>query len=73
LKANGNLLQAIQQFQEFIKKYPQSDRVVEAWQRIAEAYAGRGTPDQAIQTYRTLATSSPSRAGGDRPAASGRT
>jgi soluble lytic murein transglycosylase len=59
LKANGNLLQAIQQFQEFIKKYPQSDRVPEAWQRIAEAYAGRGTPDQAIQTYRTLADQFP--------------
>jgi soluble lytic murein transglycosylase len=59
LKANGNLLQAIQQFQEFIKKYPQSDHVVEAWQRIAEAYAGRGTPDQAIQTYRTLADQFP--------------
>jgi soluble lytic murein transglycosylase len=55
LKANGDLLQAIQQFQEFIKKYPQSDHVVEAWQRIAEAEAGRGTSDQAIQTYRMLA------------------
>jgi soluble lytic murein transglycosylase len=59
LKANGNLLQAIQQFQEFIKKYPQSDHVAEAWLRIAEAYAGRGTPDQAIQTYRTLADQFP--------------
>jgi soluble lytic murein transglycosylase len=59
LKANGNLLQAIQQFQEFIKKYPQSDHVAEAWLRIAEAYAARGTPDQAIQTYRTLADKFP--------------
>jgi soluble lytic murein transglycosylase len=59
LKANGNLLQSIQQFQEFIKKYPQSDHIVEAWQRIAEAYASRGTPDQAIQTYRTLADQFP--------------
>ena len=59
LKANGNLLQSIQQFQEFIKKYPQSDHVPEAWLRMAEAYAGRTMPDQAIKTYRTLADQFP--------------
>jgi soluble lytic murein transglycosylase len=59
LKANGNLRQAIQRFQELIDSYPQNEHAAEAWLEMAEAYAWRDDVDQAIQTYRAFAQEQP--------------
>jgi soluble lytic murein transglycosylase len=58
-KANGNLRQAIQQFQELIDTYPQNEHVAEAWLEMAEAYASRDEVEQAIETYRAFAADEP--------------
>jgi soluble lytic murein transglycosylase len=59
LKANGDLLLGVQQFQELIKTYAQNEHVADAWLEIAEAYTWRDDPDQAIITYRTFADEYP--------------
>jgi soluble lytic murein transglycosylase len=59
LKGNGNLWQAIQQFQELIKTYPQNEHVAEAWLEMAEAHAWRDDVDQALETYRAFADEYP--------------
>jgi soluble lytic murein transglycosylase len=59
LKANGNLTQSIQRFQELIKTYPKNEHSTEAWLNIADAYALRGSTDQALSTYRTFADKFP--------------
>jgi len=59
LKANGNLWQAIQQFQELIETHPQNEHVVEVGMEMAEAYVWLDMVDRAIATYRTLADEYP--------------
>jgi soluble lytic murein transglycosylase len=59
LKANGNLSQAIQRFQELIEKVPQSKRWGNAWLEMAAAYALRGDTEQALQIYRRFVTQYP--------------
>ncbi len=59
LKANGNLTQSIQRFQELIDKVPQSKRVGDAWLELAAAYALRGDPEQALRVYRQFVTRYP--------------
>jgi soluble lytic murein transglycosylase len=58
-KANGNLWQAIQRFDELIQAYPAHEHVHQAWLEKAAAYAWRGDLDQALATYRTLARQYP--------------
>jgi soluble lytic murein transglycosylase len=55
LKANGNLWQAIQNFEEFIETYPDSEHAGEAWLEMAETYAWQDNVDQALSTYRSFA------------------
>ncbi|MCS7260114.1 MAG: tetratricopeptide repeat protein [Anaerolineae bacterium] len=52
LKANGNLTQSIQRFQELIDKVPQSKRWGDAWLEMAATYALRGDTEQALRVYR---------------------
>ncbi|MGQ9501456.1 MAG: lytic transglycosylase domain-containing protein [Anaerolineae bacterium] len=52
LKANGNLSQSIQRFQELIDKVPQSKHVGDAWLEMAAAHALRGDTEQALRIYR---------------------
>jgi len=59
LKANGNLWQAILQFQELIETHPQNEHLAEAWLEMAEAYAWRDNVDRALQTYRAFADGHP--------------
>jgi soluble lytic murein transglycosylase len=59
LKANGNLLRAVEQFQEMIDSYPTDEQVPEAWLEMAEAHAWRDDVAQAIQTYRDFAKQQP--------------
>jgi soluble lytic murein transglycosylase len=54
-KANGNLWQSIQHFQELIDAHPQNEHSTEAWLEMAEAYAWRDDVDRAVQTYNTFA------------------
>ncbi len=54
LKENGNLWQAIRQFQELIQTHPQNEHVAEAWLEMAETHAWRDAVDQAIKTYRAF-------------------
>jgi soluble lytic murein transglycosylase len=59
LKANGNLTQAIERFQELIEDYPQQAHAAEAWLEMAEAYAWREDPERARQIYRDFAEAQP--------------
>jgi len=59
LKANGNLSQSIQRFQELINKVPQNKHFGEAWLEMAAAYALRKDTEQALRTYRQFATQYP--------------
>jgi soluble lytic murein transglycosylase len=59
LKANGNLTQSIQRFQELVNGYPQNTHNAEARLEIADAYASRGDQDVAVDTYRTFVTAQP--------------
>ena len=59
LKANGNLLQALQQFQTLVKTYPLNQHVEEAWLETAKAHVLRDDIDQAIQAYRRFAEEPP--------------
>ena len=59
LKANGNLGQAIQRFDELIQTFPAHEHVHQAWLEKAAAYAWRDDLEQALATYRTLASQYP--------------
>jgi soluble lytic murein transglycosylase len=59
LKANSNLSQAIEQFQQLIKTYPQSEHLAEAWLEMAEAHAWRDDSARAIETYREFVKQNP--------------
>lgn len=59
LKANGNLSQSIQRFQELIDKVPQSKHAGDAWLELAAAHALRGDTEQALRIYHQFVTQHP--------------
>jgi soluble lytic murein transglycosylase len=59
LKANGNLSQSIQRFQELIDKVPHSKHFGDAWLEMATAYALRDDTEQALRICRQFVTRYP--------------
>ena len=59
LKANGNLWQAVQQFEDFIEAHPENKHVTKAWLEMAETEAWRDNVNQAQVTYRGFAEEYP--------------